>query len=104
MWRRVERLVVDWDGRRIEIRHGLVHWPDDDTLLQTRRDESSNDSSQRHAEQAGAGSDIAEILVVDRWVARNAARLRPIVVEGELASALPRIVAGREAPRRPNSL
>ncbi len=104
MWRRVERVVVDWDGRRIEIRHGLVHWPDDDTLLQTRRDESSNDSSQRRAEQAGAGSDIAEILVVDRWVARNAARLRPIVVEGELASALPRIVAGREAPRRPNSL
>ena len=41
-----------------------------------------------------AGADIAEILLVDRWLSRNAGRLRVHAVDGELMSALPRIVAG----------
>ncbi len=30
MWRGVERLDVECDGQRIEIRRGLVHWPGDE--------------------------------------------------------------------------
>ena len=90
MWRGVERLVVDCDGQRVEIRYGRVRWPDDDTLL--RHDDSSEESPRPGGE---TGDDIAEILTVDRWVARNAGRLRLALVHGELASALPRIVAGR---------
>jgi DNA polymerase-3 subunit epsilon len=79
MWRRVDRLVVDCDGQRVELRRGRVRWPDDDA--------------------PDGGDDIAEILTVDRWVSRNAGRLQVARVEGELASALPRIIAGHERAR-----
>jgi hypothetical protein len=61
-----------------------------------RTDESSDESSAR---KFVVGCDIAEILLVDRWLSRNAARLRVYAVEGDLMSALPRIVAGT-SPRR----
>jgi hypothetical protein len=57
-----------------------------------RSDDSSNESPTRSSGVDGA--DIAEILLVDRWLSRNAGRLRVHAVEGELMSALPRIVAG----------
>jgi DNA polymerase III subunit epsilon len=57
-----------------------------------RSDESSNESPTRSS--AADGADIAEILLVDRWLSRNAGRLRVRAVDGELMSALPRIVAG----------
>jgi DNA polymerase III subunit epsilon len=75
MWRAVERLVVDCDGQRIEIHGGRVRWPE----------ESPEELV------AQGGDDIAEILTVDRWVARNAARLHLARVDGELASVLPRV-------------
>jgi len=82
MWRDMARLVVDCDGQVVEIRRGRVVWPDDETLLDDP--------------DAGAdGADVAEILTVDRWVARNAGRVRIAVVDGELASPLPRILTGR---------
>ena len=84
MWRALELLVVECDGQRIEIRRGLVAWPGD-----------GNDGPDPTFERT-PGADFAEIITVDRWVARNAGRLRVAAVEGELASALPRI-AGREA-------
>jgi DNA polymerase III subunit epsilon len=84
MWRALELLVVECDGQRVEIRRGLVAWPGDD----------STDGLDPTFERT-PGADFAEIITVDRWVARNAGRLRVAAVEGELASALPRI-AGRE--------
>jgi DNA polymerase-3 subunit epsilon len=101
MWRGIERLVVDAGGQRLEIRRGRVHWPDDDPLF-PRHNESLNESLQRGSGARGAGKgadggDIAEILLIDRWVARNAARLNIIEADGEFASALPRIVVGAEA-------
>ncbi|HEV7524455.1 MAG TPA: DEDD exonuclease domain-containing protein [Acidimicrobiia bacterium] len=92
MWRGIERLVVECDGQRIEIVRGLVRWPDDHPEI-LRHEDSSEDSSQR----VGRGGDIDEILTVDRWINRNAGRVRVSIVDGELASALPRI-AGRYAP------
>ncbi len=84
MWRALELLVVECDGQRVEIRRGLVAWPGDD----------GTDGPGPTFERT-PGADFAEIITVDRWVARNAGRLRVAAVEGELASALPRI-AGRE--------
>jgi len=89
MWRSVERLIVDCDGRRIEIRRGLVVWPEDDAQL-------GDPSAPSVGADTPSGADVAEILTVDRWMSRNAQRLRPAVVDGELASPLPRIVSGRE--------
>jgi DNA polymerase III subunit epsilon len=77
MWRRVERLVVDSDGQRVEIRRGRVCWPDDEM---PEPEPVANDEA-----------DIAEILVVDRWIARHANNLHVAHVTGELASRLPRI-------------
>ncbi|MDQ1461567.1 MAG: polymerase subunit epsilon, partial [Actinomycetota bacterium] len=111
MWRGVRCLVVECDGQRIEIRRGLVRWADEELEHQpaagpppkTRREESSEESSRRRSNESSdesptrkwvAGGDIAEILLVDRWLSRNAARVRVHVVDGELMSALPRIVAG----------
>ena len=94
MWRGVERLVVDCDGQRVEIRHGrrpLARRRHPDSVLTIL-------PKNRRYGLREAGGDIAEILTVDRWVARNAGRLRLAVVDGELASALPRIVAGRTVP------
>jgi DNA polymerase-3 subunit epsilon len=76
MWRGVERLVVDCDGQRVEIRRGRVCWPD--------------------AEMPGVAAPpgdggIAEIVLVDRWIARHANNLHVAHVTGELASRLPRI-------------
>ena len=90
MWRSVAQLVVECDGQRVEIRRGLVVWPDDDT-----------DGLDPALERA-PGADFAEILTVDRWAARNAGRLRVAAVDGELASALPRI-AGREPVSPPKA-
>ncbi len=78
MWRGIERLVVECDGRRVEIRRGRVRWPDDETLDGTAGDGRPVD-------------DIAEILVVDRWIARHADTVRVAHVTGELASQLPRV-------------
>jgi DNA polymerase-3 subunit epsilon len=88
MWRRVERLVVDCDGQRVEIRRGRVCWPDDEML---EADPVANDEA-----------DIAEILVVDRWITRHANNLHLAHVTGELASGLPRIEVGSSI-RRPGS-
>jgi DNA polymerase III subunit epsilon len=88
MWHGIARLVVDCDGQRIEIRRGLVVWPDDVTLVETG---------------VQAGADVAEILVVDRWVARNAGRLRVDLVDGALASPLPRIATGPEPVNPPKA-
>jgi DNA polymerase-3 subunit epsilon len=90
MWRSVAQLVVECDGQRVEIRRGLVVWPDDDT-----------DGLDPALERA-PGADFAEILTVDRWAARNAGRLRVAAVDGELASTLPRI-AGREPVSPPKA-
>ena len=90
MWRALELLVVECDGQRVEIRRGLVAWPDDDA-------DGLDPTFERTP-----GADFAEILTVDRWVARNAGRLRVAAVEGELASALPRI-AGREPVSPPKA-
>ena len=124
MWRALERVVVECDGQRVEIRRGLVALPDDDSLPRSeesseesptqkpwsqRSEESSEESPQRSPAAASpgrnsaAGSDVAEILVVDRWLERNASRLRILAVEGEFASALPRIapvVATAAGPAR----
>jgi DNA polymerase-3 subunit epsilon len=56
-----------------------------------RTDESSDESPARKSVAEG---DIAEILLVDRWLSRNAGRVQVHVVDGELMSALPRILAG----------
>ena len=82
MWRAVTRLVVDCDGQAVEIRRGRVVWPDDETLVDDRPPLD--------------GADVAEILTVDRWVARNGARVHIAVVDGELASPLPRIDPARK--------
>ena len=124
MWRALERVVVECDGQRVEIRRGLVALPDDDSLPRSeesseesptqkpwsqRSEESSEESPQRSPAAASpgrnsaAGGDVAEILVVDRWLERNASRLRILAVEGEFASALPRIapvVATAAGPAR----
>jgi len=63
-----------------------VAWPDDDA-----------DGLDPTVERA-PGADFAEILTVDRWVARNAGRLRVAAVDGELASALPRIGVREPVP------
>jgi DNA polymerase-3 subunit epsilon len=60
--------------------------------LQRRTNESSDESSTRSSGVDAA--EIAEILLVDRWLSRNAGRLRVEEIDGELISALPRIVAG----------
>ena len=95
MWRRIDRVVVDCDGQRVEICRGRVRWPDDAEL--PRSGDSSEESSQRELAQGG---DIAEILTVDRWLTRNADRVQLAAVDGELASQLPRIVT-RRAPVAP---
>ncbi len=84
MWRGVTRLVVECDGQRIEIRRGLVVWSDDEAAL-----EPSGGAAR------ASGADVAEILTVDRWFSRNAGRLEAAVVDGELASPLPRIATQR---------
>ncbi|MDQ1381162.1 MAG: polymerase subunit epsilon, partial [Actinomycetota bacterium] len=68
----------------------------DESPGRRRTDESSDESPAR---KLVAGCDIAEILLVDRWLSRNAGRLRVYAVDGDLMSALPRIVAGT-SPRR----
>ena len=85
MWRAPRAVGRRVRRSRIEIRRGLVAWPGDD----------GTDGPGPTFERT-PGADFAEIITVDRWVARNAGRLRVAAVEGELASALPRI-AGREA-------
>lgn len=82
MWRRIDRLVVECDGQRIEIRRGRVRWPDDDDDLTLAQDPDDT-------------GDVAEIFIVDRWIARNAHRVQIATIAGELASELPRILAGR---------
>jgi DNA polymerase III subunit epsilon len=91
MWRGVTRLIVECDGQRIEIRRGLVAWPEEQTTFEAP------------ARADAPGSEVAEILTVDRWVARNARRLRLVVVDGELASALPRIATGRDPAYPPKA-
>ncbi len=94
MWQGIERLTVECDGQAVEIRRGRVQWADEITGADAdpalRVGDSSEESSTR-----GNGGDIAEILLVDRWLARNAARITVAAVDGELASQLPRISAGR---------
>jgi DNA polymerase III subunit epsilon len=89
MWRGVARLVVECDGQRVEIRRGLVVWPDDEGRLDDTAEPTAGPD-------APSGADVAEILTVDRWLRSHAERLSIAAVDGELASSLPRIVAGRE--------
>jgi len=93
MWHGIARLVVDCDGQEIEIRRGRVVWPDDESRL---------DDAPAGADAADV-ADVAEILTVDRWVARNAGRVRIAVVDGVLASSLPRIAGGRDRTNPPKS-
>lgn len=88
MWRGVDRLVVECDGQRIEIRRGLVHWPGDTPRLTHEAGRRLGTSDRQYD---SVGSDIAEILTVDRWLARNAPRIRIVRVDGVLSSQLPRI-------------
>jgi hypothetical protein len=62
-------------------------------LKPTPREESSEESLRREF----SAEEVAEVLAVDRWIRRNAGRLEVLFVDGELASALPRITAGRAA-------
>jgi DNA polymerase III subunit epsilon len=55
-----------------------------------RREESSEESLRREF----SAEEVAEVLAVDRWIHRNAGRLHLLLVDGELASPLPRITAG----------
>jgi DNA polymerase III subunit epsilon len=91
MWRGVGRVVVECDGRRMELRHGLVVLADDPPPEELRAREDSSEESPRREFSA---AEVAEVLTVDRWITRNAARLTVLVVDGEFASALPRITAG----------
>ena len=59
----------------------------------TPREESSEESLRREF----SAEEVAEVLAVDRWIQRNAGRLEVLFVDGEFASALPRITAGRSA-------
>jgi DNA polymerase III subunit epsilon len=111
MWQGVARLVVEYDGRRIEIRRGRVLWPDDEQSLFSPVEDSLKDSSQGSPAAAGravpprpgppaspgtfTADDVAEILVVDRWINRNAGRIRLLTADGELACALPRIAVAQ---------
>ena len=153
MWQAVERLVVECDGQRVEIRRGRVLWPDDHDLFprseesleespRRDRDKSRPEESPRRGNEpvsAGAAAppaphappappaapeppecgesseesptrvftadDVAEILIVDRWIARNAQRIRILAADGELASPLPRIAPAQPpaATRNPAS-
>jgi DNA polymerase-3 subunit epsilon len=97
MWRGIRRAVVRCDGRRVEVRYGLVVLADDDSFdaamfaARSAREDSSEESPRR----GYAAQEVAEVLAVDRWLRRNAGRLEILFVDGELASPLPRITDGR---------
>jgi hypothetical protein len=57
----------------------------------TPREESSEESLRREF----SAEEVAEVLAVDRWMQRNAGRVQVLFVDGEFASPLPRITAGR---------
>ena len=87
MWRGVARLVVECEGQRVEIRRGLVVWPDDESGSEGGATVGGELGNTEH----GSGTDVSEILAVDRWVTRTAGRLHIAAVDGELASSFPRI-------------
>ena len=87
MWRGVARLVVECEGQRVEIRRGLVVWPDDESSF----DAGTVVGAESGRQERAAGADVSEILAVDRWVARTAGALQIAVVDGELSSSFPRI-------------
>jgi hypothetical protein len=43
------------------------------------------------------------VLTVDRWIKRNADNVQLLFVDGEFASPLPRITAGRSPARDPTT-
>jgi DNA polymerase-3 subunit epsilon len=65
----------------------------------TPREESSEESPRREF----SAEEVAEVLAVDRWIQRNAGRLQLLSVDGEFASPLPRITAGRSPANPANS-
>jgi DNA polymerase-3 subunit epsilon len=87
MWRGIARVVVECEGQRVEIRRGLVVWPDDESGSEGGAAVGGESGTQDRA----PGTDVSEILAVDRWVTRAAERLRIAAVDGELASSFPRI-------------
>jgi hypothetical protein len=65
----------------------------------TPREESSEESLR----QEFSPEEVAEVFTVDRWIQRNAGRLELLFVDGEFASPLPRVIAGRSPGNRTNS-
>jgi DNA polymerase-3 subunit epsilon len=63
----------------------------------TAREESSEESLRREF----SAEEVAEVLAVDRWIQRNAGRFELLFVDGEFASPLPRITAGRAPAAAP---
>src|SRR5262245_5127016 len=68
-------------------------------LKPTPREESSEESLRREF----SAEEVAEVLAVDRWIQRNAGAVQLLAVEGEFASPLPRITAGRSPANAANS-
>ncbi|HET9729249.1 MAG TPA: DEDD exonuclease domain-containing protein [Acidimicrobiia bacterium] len=78
--RRAPRIVVDAPTGRVELRHGRVILPGDETLPAPALD------------LPPARDEVDEIVVVARWLERTAGQLRLARVDGCLASTLPRVV------------
>ena len=76
MWRGVARVVIDFDGDRVELRYGRLVLDDDAPAEHEQPDPSRPPSS----------NEVTEILTVARWVQRNAARVRLVAADDELAS------------------
>ena len=90
------RTVAMWrgiDAARRRVRRPASRDPAGTRGLARRRSPARHRSRATPTRDADAptGIDVAEILTVDRWLARNAGRLRLVVVHGELGSPLPRI-------------
>jgi DNA polymerase-3 subunit epsilon len=102
LWRGIRRVVVRYDGTRVELRYGLVVFAEDAVLADSVPTESPacEDSSEESSRAEFSAEEVAEVLAVDRWLRRNAGRLEILSVDGELASPLPRLMSVR-APADP---
>jgi DNA polymerase-3 subunit epsilon len=86
MLRRTSLVVLDTDDGRIEIRSGRVML-DDDPFAPEPVD----------PKRAPAREEADELMLVARWIDRNAHRIRLVHVDGVLASTLPRVASYRAA-------